>query len=109
MITLKEFIELEEALTPQGRYKKQRTMKKNRWKLEQRKKITAKINASARRFKKRLDKEAVRKVYKLVGVKNKAKLSSTQKAAAERVVRQRAKIYKKSLVRKELPKSKRTY
>ena len=107
MISFREF--LNEALTSLGRYKKQRAMKKHRWKLERRKKITAKINASARRFKKRLDKEAVRKIYKMVGVKNKSKLSSTQKAAAERVVKQRSKYYKKAYVRKELPKSKRTY
>ena len=102
-------LSLDEALTPQGRYKKQRAMKKYRWKLERRKKITAKINASAKRFQKRLNKDALRKVYKLVGVKNKAKLSNTQKSAVERLVKQRAKIYKKSLMRKELPQSKRTY
>lgn len=109
MMALKEFLELEEALTPQARYKKQRTMKKYRWKLERRKKITAKINASAKRFQKRLSKEALRKVYKLVGVKNKASLSNTQKSAVERLVKQRARVYKKSLIRKELPQSKRTY
>lgn len=98
-----------EALSPQGRFKKQRTMKKYRWKLERRKKITAKINASAKRFQKRLNKEALRKMYKLVGVKRKSALSNTQKSAVERLVKQRAKIYKKSLIRKELPKSKRTY
>lgn len=102
-------LSLDEALTPQGRYKKQRAMKKYRWKLERRKKIAAKINASAKRFQKRLSKEALRKVYKLVGVKNKAKLSNTQKSAVERLVKQRSKLYKKSLIRKELPQSKRTY
>lgn len=104
-----EELSLDEALTPQGRFKKQRAMKKYRWKLERRKKIAAKINASAKRFQKRLNKEALRKVYKLVGVRNKASLSNTQKSAVERLVKQRAKVFKKALIRKELPQSKRTY
>lgn len=112
MITLHKFIELtqiDEALTPQGRFKKQRTMKKYRWKLSRRKKITSKINATTKRFQKRLNKDALQKVYKMVGVKNKAKLSNTQKSSMERLVKQRAKVYKKSLIRREFAKAKRTY
>jgi hypothetical protein len=107
MISFKDF--LKESLTPSGRYKKQRAIKKYRWKLEHRRKVTSKINASSKRFQRRLGKEAVRKIYKMVGVKHKSKLSSTQKSAAERVVKQRAKYYKKAYVRQETPKSKRTY
>ena len=102
-------LSLDEGLSSSGRYKKQRAIKKYRWKLNRRREITSKINASSKRFSKRLGKEAVRKIYKMVGVKNKSKLSSTQKSAAERVVRQRAKYYKKAYIRKEIPKSKRTY
>jgi hypothetical protein len=102
-------LSLDEALTPQGRFKKQRSIKKYRWKLNRRRKITSKINASSKRFKRRLGKDAVRKIYKMVGVKNKSKLSNTQKSAVERLVKQRAKYYKKAYVRKEVPTTKRTY
>lgn len=103
-----EELSLDEGLTAQGRYKKQRTIQKNRWKLNRRRKIASKISASKRRFIKRLEKEAIRKIYKKFGI-NKNKMSSTQKSAVERVVRQRAKYYKKAYVRQEVPKSKRTY
>lgn len=107
MISLKEFIA--EGLSPQGRYKKQRAIKKYRYKLNQKRKIAAKINASKKRFSRRLSKSAVRQIYKSLRLKGKNKMSSTQKAAAERLVKQRAKYLKKAYVRKETPKAKRTY
>lgn len=108
MISLREFIQLSEGLSPQGRYKKQRAIKKYRYKLNQKRKIASKINASKKRFGRRLSKGAVRSIYKSLGLKKK-KMSSTQKAAAERLVKQRAKYLKKAYVRKETPKAKRTY
>lgn len=96
---------IEEALTPKGRIKKQIAIRKNRWKLNRRRKIAKSISASQKRIGRRTKLTAVRTLYKtLANVKNRKGLSTTQKAALERVVKTRGKSYRKSLEISTKPK-----
>lgn len=96
---------LEEALTPKGRIKKQIAIRRNRWKLNRRRKIAKSISASQRRIGRRTKLTAVRTLYKtLANVKSRKGLSTTQKAALERVVKSRGKAYRKSLEISTKPK-----
>lgn len=100
---------LEEALTPHGRIKKQITIRRNRWKLNRRRKIAKGISASSKRMNRRAQVGAVRTLYKtLANTKNKKGLSSTQKAALERIVKNRGKSYRKSLDIASKPKLRTT-
>jgi hypothetical protein len=99
------FIEFFEALTPQGRHKKRRTIQKYRYKLKRRASIATGISVSTRRLKRRASLAAKRALYKkFMGVKNKKNLSSTQRAEMERVVKNKGKSYIKSLSARLQPK-----
>lgn len=104
MITFKQFIS-EGKLTPLGRFKKKRAMQKYRYKLKRRADIATGISASTRRLKRRSYLAARRAVYKkLLGLKNKQKLTSTQKAEAERVMKRKGASYMKPLKVRLQPK-----
>jgi hypothetical protein len=101
MITFMLFLE---KLTSQGRQKKRRTIQKYRYKLRRRADIATEITASTRRLKRRASLAAKRTLYKKLLGKSGARLSSTQKAEMERVVKTRGKSYIKSLSTRLQPK-----
>lgn len=106
LVTFEQFIV--EKLTPAGRYKKRRVMQKNRYKLKHRSNIALEIGSSGRRLKVRATNAARRKLYKtLEGVKNKRKLSSTQKSEVERLLKLKDPVYMKSIQRQITPKLRR--
>lgn len=97
-----------ETLTPAGRYKKKRVMQRNRYKLKHRSDVALEISSSPRRLKIRAMNAARRKLYKmLAGVKNKKKLTSTQKAEVERILKRKDPVYLKSMPRQLTPKLRR--
>jgi hypothetical protein len=102
------FIEFCEGLTSQGRQKKRRTIQKYRYKLRRRADIATGISVSTRRLKRRASLAAKRTLYKkLLGVKNRKNLSSTQRAELERVIKRRGASYLKSLSTRLQPKFRR--
>jgi hypothetical protein len=107
MISFKQFVS-EGKLTPLGRFKKRRTVQRYRYKLKRRANIATGISASTRRLKRRSYLAARRTLYKkLLGLKNKGKLSSTQKAEAERIMKRKGKSYLKPLSTRLQPKMRR--
>lgn len=103
MKTFLEFLE-ERTLTPAGRVKKQIAIRKNRYKLKLRAKIVKRIGASARRLDRRTRLAAIRDVYKNIIQRKKGKTSSTQKAAAERTLKQKSAIHSGAAGRVRKPK-----
>ena len=102
--TFKEF--LDEHLTAGGRYKKQRNLTRNRWKLNRRSKITLGISGNAKRMKRRGLMATRRAMYKkLLGVSptQKSRLTSTQKLEAERMMKRHAGSYIKPLKDRAIP------
>lgn len=92
MITFKQFIS--EKLTPLGRFKKKRAIQRYRYKLKRRADIATGITASTRRLKRRSYLAARRAVYKkIVGLKSSQKLTATQKAEAERIMKRKGAAY----------------
>ena len=103
MITFQEFLQ-EKKLTPAGRVKKVATIRKYRYKLKQRAKIAKRIGSSTRRLNRRTKLAAYRDIYKNVLKRKSGKLSSTQKAEAERLMTRRGKYYVKSAMLQKKPK-----
>lgn len=102
------FSEFSEGLTSQGRQKKRRTIQKYRYKLRRRADIATEITASTRRLKRRASLAAKRTLYKkLLGVKNKKNLSSTQRAEIERIIRKKGASFLKPLSTRLQPKFRR--
>ena len=82
-----------EHLTAGGRYKKQRTLTRNRWKLKRRSRISLATSGSSRRLARRSHQAARRAITKkILGLSptQKTKLTSTQKLEVERIIKRRA-------------------
>jgi hypothetical protein len=102
--TFGEFVT--EHLTATGRYKKQRNLTRNRWKLHRRSQIALGITGSAKRMKRRGLMSARRAMYKkLLGISptKKSHLTSTQKLEAERMIKRHAGSYIKNLAPRSIP------
>lgn len=107
MMTFLEFL-VERRLSPAGRVKKQIAIRKHRYKLKQRAKIAKRIGSSTRRLDRRTRMAAIRDIYKNVIGRKSGKTSSTQKAAAERTLQQKYKIYSGAAGRVRKPKLRKT-
>lgn len=103
MKTFLEFLE-ERRLTPAGRVKKAIAIRKHRYKLKNRAKIAKRIGSSTRRLDRRTKMAAIRDIYKNVIKRKGGKLSSTQKAEAERLLDKKGKIHVSPTMRKRKPK-----
>jgi hypothetical protein len=103
---MKTFLEFHEErkLTPAGRVKKGIAIRKHRYKLKNRAAIAKRIGASTRRLNRRTKMAAIRDIYKTIIKRNMGKLSSTQKAEAERLMNKRGKIHLSTAIRKQKPK-----
>jgi hypothetical protein len=103
MKTFLEFLE-ERNLTPAGRVKKVIAIRKHRYKLKQRANIARRIGSSTRRLDRRTKMAAIRDIYRNIVKRKGGKLSSTQKAAAERTLYKRGTTHVPSAMLKRRPK-----